>query len=124
MKRLWLAGVGALALATSTLTVPAAAGTDAVPEKKESATEALQPMTLTGTVEKVEKLKKDGTPMMTWYTLTGEDGASTHLPKGKVEAFVGKKVKITGTGSEETKKGKTTRRLETIASIEEAGAGK
>ena len=124
MKRLWLAGVGAVVLATAALAAPAATATDAVPDKKESAAEALQPMTLTGTVEKAEKMKKDGTPMMTWYTLTGDDGASTHLPKGKVEAFVGKKVKITGTGSEVTKKGKTTRRLETIASIEEAGTGK
>ena len=124
MKRLWLAGVGAVVLATSTLVSSAATEADAVPNKKEAVAEALQPMTLTGTVEKVEKMKKDGTPMMTWYTLTGDDGVVTHLPKGKVEAFAGKKVKITGTGSETTKKGKITRKLETVASIEDAGAGK
>jgi hypothetical protein len=119
MKRLWIAGIGALVMAV----VAANAGEKAKdkPDAKADAEIAAAPaveMTLTGTVEKVEKKKKDGTPFMTWFELAGDDGVITHLPKGKVEDFVAMKVRVVGTGTETTKGEKTTRKLETITSIE------
>lgn len=75
-------------------------------------------MTLTGTVEKMERKKKDGAVFMTWFQLSGDDGVVTRLPKEKVEEYVGQKVRIVGVGEETRKKDKTMRRIESITSIE------
>ena len=77
-----------------------------------------QEMTMVGIVTKCENKKKDGSPMMTWYNLVDEEGKDVRLPKGKVEAFVDNKVKITGTGYSMEKKGKTVRAFKTITTIE------
>ena len=58
----------------------------------------LQEMTVVGTVEKVEKQKKDGTDVKTTFKLTDADGTEVDLPKGQIEQYVGKKVKVTGQG--------------------------
>jgi hypothetical protein len=119
MKKLWLVGVGALVMAV-TAVYAGEKGKDKPAEQadKEMAAVAGTEMTVTGIVEKMERKKKDGTPFMTWFQLTGEDGVITHLPKGKVEDYVGMKVTITGTGEETRKRNKTARKLETITSIE------
>ena len=79
---------------------------------------AAQDMTIVGTITKHENKKKDGTPMMTWFNLVDEEGKEVRLPKGKVDEFVGSKVKITGTGYSMEKKGKTVRAFKTITTIE------
>ena len=126
MKRLWLVGVSLMAMAAVAVLAgekakeKAAAKADK--EKEVAAAPAVE-MTLTGTVEKVERKGKDGAVFMTWCELAGDDGVMTHLPKGKVEEFVGEKVRIVGTGEETTsKKDKVSRKLETITSIEKIDA--
>jgi len=120
MKRLWLVGVSVLAMAAvGVLAGEKAKEKAAAKAEKEVAAAAAVEMTLTGTVEKVERKGKNGAVFMTWFELSGDDGVMTHLPKGKVEEYVGEKVRIVGTGEETTsKKDKVTRKLETITSIE------
>lgn len=102
--------VVALAVLTMTLTGMAAG------DKTAPAT--LQDMTVIGTVTKMEKLKKDGTPMMTWFRLVDDDGHEIRIPKGKIEEFAGTKVKVIGKGQTIEKKGKSIKAIETITSIE------
>lgn len=83
---------------------------------------ALQDMTVIGIVTKSENKKKDGTPLMTWFNLVDEEGKDVHLPKGKVEEFVGVKVKISGSGYNTEKRGRPVRVLKTITTIEKAEA--
>ena len=99
----------------------AAVPADKVAEKpaKELAT---QDMTIVGTITKHENKKKDGTPMMTWFNLVDENGGEVRLPKGKVEEYLGAKVKVTGTGYSMEKKGKTIRAFKTITTIEKVDA--
>lgn len=80
--------------------------------------QTLKEMTLTGVVTKLQNMKKDGTPFMTWFTLTTEDGVATHLPKGKIEEFVGMRVRLVGMGFDTVKRGKPARTIESITSIE------
>jgi hypothetical protein len=112
--------VSALAVAVAATEIRAAEDTGAAKPAQKSPAPELKEMTLTGVVEKVENKKKDGSPMMTWFTLTGEDGIVAHLPKGKVEEFVGMKVKLVGMGFDTTKRGKPARTIETIKSIQKA----
>ena len=91
-------------------------------DKKAEQELAVQEMTATGTVTKNEKLKKDGTPMMTWFRLVEENGAEIRLPKGEIEGHVGQKVKVTGMGYTTEKKGKTVRAFKTITAIEKLDA--
>ena len=121
MKRLCLVGALVMAVAVANGGEKAKEKGEAKAEKEVAAAPGLE-MTLTGTIEKVEKDKKDGTPFMTWYELVGDDGVRTHLPKGKVEEFVGMKVKIVGMGEETKKKHTVARKLETITSIEKVAA--
>jgi hypothetical protein len=79
---------------------------------------AVQEMTITGTVTKMETKKKDGTPMMTWFRLVDEAGSEVRVPKGKIEEFVGCKVKVTGEGYTLEKKTKSMRAFKTITAIE------
>ncbi len=125
MTKFWLVGVGVLAAAVAVATAETgdkSAEKPAVKAAKEVVASPAVPMTLTGTVEKMERKGKDGTPFMTWFELAGDDGVRAHLPKGKVEQFVGMKVKIEGAGVETTKKSKVTRKLETITLIEKVDA--
>lgn len=116
-KAYWIA-LAALALTTtSSMAEEVAAPADKPVSKQEKAL-ATQDMTAIGTVTKHENKKKDGTPMMTWFTLVDEEGKDVRLPKGKVEEFAGSKVKITGTGTTIEKKGKTVRAFKTITTIE------
>lgn len=77
-----------------------------------------QDMCVVGTITKHENKKKDGSPMMTWYNLTDEQGQEIRLPKDKVADYVGGKVKVTGTGYTLEKKGKAVRAFKTITTIE------
>lgn len=118
-----LAVIGALVMAVAVVNGgEKAKGKEAANGEKEAVAAPAIELTLSGKVEKVEKKKKDGTVFMTWYRLVGDDGVTTHLPKGKVEEYVGEKVKVTGMGSETKKKDKVERKLETIASIEKIAA--
>lgn len=118
IKKLWLVGM--------TMAVMAATGVQArdLQEKKDEKAKSedkelvLQEMTVTGTVTKKENKKKDGTPLMTWFRLVDESGAEVGLPKGKIEEFVGSKVKVTGQGYTLEKKSKSLRTFKTITSIE------
>ena len=118
MKKVCLAGLVVLAL-TITGMAATANGDKAAQKEKQTGKELnLQEMTITGTVDKMEKKKKDGTPMMTWFRLIDEDCKEIKVPKGKVEEFVGCKVKVTGMGYSIEKKGKTMRAFKTITNIE------
>ena len=122
MRTLGWVVAGALAAAVMGTPVRAADMSAAKPTTKTTPT--LKEMTLIGTVDKVENKKKDGSPMMTWYTLTGDDGIVAHLPKGKVEEFVGSKVKLVGMGYDTVKHGKPAKTIESISSIEKVDSGK
>lgn len=79
--------------------------------------------TITGTVRNIEKKKKDGTVMMSWFVLVTEDGSEVHLPKGKADSMAGSRVKLVGTGYTVQKKGKDTIVLKTITSVEKLDDG-
>jgi len=82
----------------------------------------LKEVTLSGTIEKVEKRKKDGSVMMTWFVLVDESGKQIHLPKGKVEEFEGSKVRLTGMGVVNQKKGKDVVSLKSVITIDKIEA--
>lgn len=131
MKKLWLAGLTVMAMMAAT-------GIQAVEAQDKDKAEAkgkvaekdlqLQDMVVTGTVVKKENKKKDGSPLMTWFRLVDESGAEIGLPKGKIEEFVGCKVKVTGQGYTIEKKNKSLKTFKTISAIEKleevAPAGK
>jgi len=98
--------VGVLALAAAVVLAgeKAKEKAEAKAEKEVGAAPAVE-MTLTGTVEKIERKGKNGVVFMTWFELAGDDGVTTHLPKGKVEEYVGEKVRIVGTGEENEQEG-------------------
>lgn len=93
---------------------------DAKCEKKAKVeqTADLKELTLSGTVQKVEKRKKDGTTMMSWFVLVDESGRQIHLPKGKADEYEGAKVKVTGMGFISEKKGKELPVLKTLDKVE------
>ncbi|MEI6169012.1 MAG: hypothetical protein WCS52_17670 [bacterium] len=116
-----------IALAVLALAVTGAMAEEtAAPAEKGAETPAKelvsQDMTIVGTITKHENKKKDGTPMMTWFNLVDEEGQEVRLPKGKVDEYVGSKVKVTGTGYSMEKKGKTIRAFKTITTIEKVDA--
>jgi hypothetical protein len=118
MKKAYWIALAVLALAaTGVMAEVSTTPADKAAPKQEKELVA-QDMTAIGTITKHENKKKDGTPMMTWFTLVDEEGKDVRLPKGKVEEFVGSKVKITGTGTTIEKKGKTVRAFKTITAIE------
>ena len=78
----------------------------------------LKPLTLSGTVQKVEKKKKDGTVMMTWFVLVDAAGNDIHLPKCKADEYEGMKVKVSGSGYISERKGQEVPVLKAIDSIE------
>ena len=122
MKKAYWIALAVLALAvTGAVAEEAAAPVEKVAPKHEKEL-ATQEMTVVGTVTKHENKKKDGSPMMTWFTLLDEEGKEVRLPKGKAEEFVGSKVKVTGIGNSIEKKGKTVRAFKTIATIEKVDA--
>jgi hypothetical protein len=86
--------------------------------KAEKAT-TLEAMTVVGTVEKVEKTNKNGPDAKFPFKLTDADGKVVYLPRGEVDQYVGKKVKITGQGTYSDKGGKS---FKTITKIEKADA--
>lgn len=120
MKKVWLVGVIVMTLCMAGATAKEGKEPAAKDEKKAGAAKELatEEMTITGTIDKMEKKKKDGTPMMTWYRLIDEDCREVRVPKGEVEKYVGCKVKVTGQGYTLEKKGKTMRAFKTITSIE------
>jgi len=119
MLRLCLAGLLVMAVATAHGSEQGKESDAGKAEAKMAA--AGTEMTLTGTVEKMERKKKDGTVFMTWFQLSGDDGVVTRLPKEKAAEYVGMKVRIVGIGEETRKKDKTARRIEAIQSIEKVG---
>ncbi len=118
MRKLWLVGMTVVAMAA--MGVQAGDTPDKKVQKDKNAEKelVLQEMTVTGTVTKMEKKKKDGTPMMTWFRLVDDNGVEVGLPKGKIEEFAGSKVKVTGQGYTLEKKHKSMRTLKTITAIE------
>jgi hypothetical protein len=122
MKKVYGIALAVLALAVT----GAMAEETAVPAEKGAEKPAKelvsQDMTIVGTITKHENKKKDGTPMMTWFNLVDEEGQEVRLPKGKVDEYVGSKVKVTGTGYSMEKKGKTIRAFKTITTIEKVDA--
>ena len=118
MKKVCVAGLMILALAVNGMAATDKADKVVAKEKKADRELNLQEMTITGTVDKMEKKKKDGTPMMTWFRLIDEDCKEIKVPKGKIEEFVGCKVKVTGMGYTIEKKGKTMRAFKTITNVE------
>ncbi len=117
MKKLGLLGLMMTFVATGVL---AEDNTDkaASPGKNAEKELTTQELTIIGTVKKMEKLKKDGSPMMTWFRLIDEAGSEVRVPKGKIEDYVGCKVKVTGLGYTLEKKNKTARAFKTITTIE------
>ena len=120
MKKSYVIMVTVLALATTRLmaeetNVPAKKATHKAEQEI-----VVQDMTVIGIVTKCENKKKDGTPLMTWFNLIDEEGKEVHLPKGKVEEFVGVKVKISGSGYNTEKRGRPVRVLKTITTIDKA----
>jgi len=124
MKKLCMIGLVAMAMTlTGAQAKDEAMGT--AKQEKEAKTEQdanLQEVTLTGTVEKVEKKKKDGSVMMAWFVLVDEAGKQIHLPKGKVDEFLGSKVRITGMGIVSQKKGKEVVSLKSVISVDKIEA--
>ncbi|MEI6563990.1 MAG: hypothetical protein WCO42_06765 [bacterium] len=118
MKKTCLIVMAVMALASTGLMAEEAPGHDGLEAPKNEKELAIQNLTIVGKVVKVEKMKKDGTPMMTWFNLIDEEGKEVRLPKGKVEDFVNAKVKITGTGYTLEKKGKAVRAFKTITTID------
>jgi hypothetical protein len=118
MKTLGLAGLVMMAMTTTG--VWAGDAPDKATNKGNNTEKelAIQDMTITGTVIKMETKKKDGTPMMTWFRLVDEAGSEVRVPKGKIEEFVGCKVKVTGEGYVLEKKTKSMRAFKTITTIE------
>ena len=125
MKKLWLVGVGVVALVTAVAVAGEKAKEKAAAKAEKEAVAAAPAveMTLTGTVEKIERKGKNGVVFMTWFELAGDDGVVTHLPKGKVEEYVGEKVRIVGTGEEINKKEKVTRARNDHLDREARGSG-
>ncbi len=117
MKNVFSIALAAVVLATTGTMAEESTRPDKTPAKHENE-QATQEMTVIGTVAKHENKKKDGSTMMTWYTLTDDEGKDVHLPKGKVEEFVGARVKVSGAGYITEKRGKTARTLKSIATIE------
>jgi len=118
MKKIYWIALTVLALAASGTMAEEAAAPDKKPAPKHETELATQDMTVIGTVTKCERLKKDGSPMMTWFNLVDDEGKEVRLPKGKVEEFVGSKVKVTGAGYSTKKRGKTVRAFKTIDTID------
>lgn len=120
MKKVWLVGAIVITLSMAGAMAKDATEPAAKADKKGAATRELttEEMTITGTIDKMEKKKKDGTPMMTWFRLIDEDCREVRVPKGEVEKYVGCKVKVTGQGYTLDKKGKTMRAFKTITNIE------
>ena len=112
--KLWMIGMMAFAMTITAAQAKEEAAADAKQAKKSKTEQD----TLTGTVQKVEKKKKDGTIMMTWFILIDAEGNEMHLPKGKVDEFEGSRVKITGTGIVNQKKGKEIHILKTVDKVE------
>ncbi len=118
MKKVYSIAMAVFTLAVSGTLAKEAAVPAEKPDAKPAKEIVLQDMTVVGTITKHENKKKDGSPLMTWFNLVDEEGAEIRLPKGKVEEFVGAKVKITGGGYSMEKKGKTVRAFKTITTIE------
>ena len=84
--------------------------------KPEKAT--LEVMTVVGTVEKIEKEKPTGPDPKYAFKLTDANGIEVFLPKGEIDQYVGKKVKVTGRGTNADKTGSIC--IKTITKIEKA----
>ena len=87
--------------------------------QKAEAAPVLQELTVVGTVEKIEEKKQNGTGTKTVFKLTDADGTEVYLPRGQIEQYVGKKVKVTGKGSVA---GNLGTHIKTITKIELADA--
>jgi hypothetical protein len=118
MKNRCLAGLVMMAMVATGVWAGNTPNKVASKEKPAEKELAVQEMTITGTVAKMETKKKDGTPLMTWFRLVDEAGSEVRVPKGKIEEFVGCKVKVTGEGYTLEKKNKSMRAFKTITTIE------
>ena len=120
MKKVCLVGIMAMGMAMTTAMAKDEACEATKHEKKAQIVQNAEEkeMTLTGTVQKIEKKKKDGSVMMAWYVLVDDQGKEIHLPKDKAEGFEGAKVKVTGMGYTTGKEGKEKTILKTLTTIE------
>jgi len=125
MMKAWLAGLTAVIVMAGAMTASAENKT-ATPAKQDKTrvekAQTLEEMTVSGTVLKMERKKKDGTPMMVWYILKDKDGSEIALPKGKVEEFVDSSVTITGMGTTVSKRGTPKKAIKSISKIEKTAA--
>ena len=104
---------------TGSMTAKAAEHKHAAKAEKAEKALALQELTVTGTVEKIEKQKKDGPETKTTFRLTDADGTVVDLPKGEIDQYVGKKVTVVGQGYIVAN---GTKHIKTITRIEKAQA--
>ena len=137
MRKLWMIGAGivslsvagALAQGDATQVAP---GGDNVKHARhaEGPKPEMKELTLTGTVQKVEHKKKDGT-VFTAFKLVTVDGIDVMLSKNPaakngapaidLESLVGSNVKIVGMGFEMDHNGKKMYHLNSITSAEKVG---
>jgi len=92
----------------------------------------LKDFTITGTLEKVELRNKEGGVKVD-YQVAGDDGIVTRFAgrgtggsgefAAKFEGLAGAKVTVVGKGREFTRKGRTLRMINKLASITKADAG-
>jgi len=120
MKKVCLVGLMAVAVTMTTAMAGEKAGEAPKHEKKAAVEKNTddKEMTITGTVQKIEKKKKDGSVMMAWFVLVDENGKEIHLPKDKAVEFDGSKVKVTGMGHTSGKDGKGKTILTAVTAIE------
>ena len=117
-KMLLICSVVTAVAITGSMTATAALHKHTKAEKVEKAP-ALQELTVTGTVEKIEKQKKGEIETKTVFRFTDADGNNVILPKGEIAQYVGKKVTVIGQGFVAAN---GTKHIKTITRIEKAEA--
>jgi hypothetical protein len=139
MKKLWVIGASIVALSVGSALAEGDAGAPPVKKAKHEKPAAaadqpkpeLKELTLTGTIQKIECKKKDGT-VENVLKLVTTDGAEVMLPKtvkGKdgvpavnLEELAGSNVRVVGMGYEQEKGGKRRCQLKEIKTVEKVGA--
>jgi hypothetical protein len=133
MSKLWMIGVGVMALSVAGAIAQGEAKQEQAPadkprhERKERMPKPeLKELSMEGVLQKIEQKKKDGT-VATSLKLVTDDGTEVMLPKkagGKdapaidMDSQVGSRVKVVGMGSESDKGGKKRCFLKSIKSME------
>jgi hypothetical protein len=133
MSKLWMIGIGVMALSVAGAMAEGEAKQEAPAvdkpkheRKAEQVKAELKELSLEGVIQKIEHKRKDG-QIATSLTLLTDDGTKVMLPKagtGKavpavdLENMVGARVKIVGMGYEMERGGKKRCAIKTIKSFE------